>query len=523
MPPPRTPTRTPPRTIGRYALHGEIASGGMATVHFGRLLGPVGFSRTVAIKRLHPQFAKDPEFVSMFLDEARLAGRIRHPNVVPTLDVVAAQGQLFLVMEYVQGESLARLLGATRRQGGGMPAKIVASIVGGALHGLHAAHEAKNERGEPLGIVHRDVSPHNILVGTDGVARVLDFGVAKAVGRLQTTQDGQIKGKIPYMAPEQLRGVEVTRATDVYAASVVLWEALTGRRLFDGDNQAHIMERVLFADVQPPSAVRPELGPAFDALTMRGLDREPSRRFRTAREMALALERTIGVCAPSEVGELVEGIASEMLTQRAQRVAEIEQESRVYDKGELLDELGEPDAHAIDEHARALDADEAPTRIAQPPTPHGRPSREGVAANSQVSSVSLSKPGAETFRHRGKSRVIAIVAALSALAIVGALAIGRLGHHDGEGTRPSSSGTTAPSMSLSSPTPSPSSTPKLVTAPSASESEGPKPIASMTGKPLKPTPSKSKPKSSATATKPGCDPGYTFDAQGVKHYKVECL
>src|SRR6478735_6891812 len=148
----------PLRVVGRYAMYGEIASGGMAAVHYGRLVGQVGFGRTVAIKRLHPQFAKDPEFVSMFLDEARLAGRIQHPNVCPTLDVVATNGELFLVMEYVQGETLARLIRASRQRNEAIPPSIVVSILAGALYGLHAAHEARDQVGEPLNIVHRDIS-----------------------------------------------------------------------------------------------------------------------------------------------------------------------------------------------------------------------------------------------------------------------------------------------------------------------------------------------------------------------------
>jgi serine/threonine-protein kinase len=193
-----------PRIVGRYVLYGEIASGGMATVHFGRLLGPAGFARPVAIKRLHAQFARDPDFVKMFFDEARLAARIAHPNVVPTLDVVAADGEVFLVMEYVRGASLAQLIRTVRRSGERVQPLICVGIVSGMLHGLHAAHEARNDRGERMDLVHRDVSPQNVLVGTDGVPRLLDFGVAKASGRLQTTRDGQLKGKLAYMAPEQV-------------------------------------------------------------------------------------------------------------------------------------------------------------------------------------------------------------------------------------------------------------------------------------------------------------------------------
>jgi serine/threonine-protein kinase len=322
--------------VGRYALYGGIAAGGMATVHLGRLLGPVGFSRTVAIKRLHAQYAQDPEFVSMFLDEARLAARIRHPNVVPTLDVVATSGELFLVMDYVPGESLSRLARAARARMQRMPLRIVSAIMSGVLHGLHAAHEAKSERGEPLGIVHRDVSPQNVLVGTDGTARVLDFGVAKAAGRTQQTRDGQVKGKLSYMAPEQLRGAPVNRKCDVYAAGVVLWELLTGERLFSADNEGALLARVLEGKVTPPSryligshaptfdAEQARALEVLDAVTLRAVHADPDVRFATAREMAIALERCVPPATASEVSEWVEGVASVVLHERAEVVAEIE-------------------------------------------------------------------------------------------------------------------------------------------------------------------------------------------------------
>src|SRR5262245_13924051 len=239
----------PVRVVGRYAVYNEIASGGMATVHVGRLIGPVGFARTVAIKRLYAHYAKDPQFVAMFLDEARLAARILHPNVVQTLDVVPSEGDLFLVMEYVAGESLARLLFASYEQKRSIPPEVVSSIMVGMLHGLHAAHEAKSERGEPLNLVHRDVSPQNVLVGIDGIARVLDFGIAKAALRASSTPGGRMKGKLAYMSPEQLAGVGVDRRADLFSAGIVLWEALTGEQLFVGDDQGKIVGAIMSAPI----------------------------------------------------------------------------------------------------------------------------------------------------------------------------------------------------------------------------------------------------------------------------------
>ena len=326
-----------PRIVGRYAIFDEIASGGMATVYLGRLMGAGGFARTVAIKRLHPQFAKDPEFVAMFLDEARLAARIRHPNVVPTLDVVASKGELFLVMEYVQGESLSRLSRAHRSKGERVPIPVLLRVMTDALQGLHAAHEARDERGLSLEIVHRDVTPQNILVGVDGVGRLLDFGVAKAAGRAQTTREGQIKGKLAYMAPEQLRSSGVTRQTDVYAASVVLWELLAGERLFAGGSEVDIIAKLLKRDIQPPSAVAPGVPKALDDIVMRGLSADVDERYASARDLCVALT-SCGVqeAAGITVGEWVEGLAKEALDARSAKIAAIESqpETDVMDAGQ---------------------------------------------------------------------------------------------------------------------------------------------------------------------------------------------
>jgi hypothetical protein len=317
------------RAVGRYRLYEAIAAGGMATVHYGRMLGPAGFARTVAVKRLHREYARDPEFVAMFMDEARLAARIHHPNVVQTFDVVSSEGELFLIMEYVPAVSLSQLLLAAQTRMERAPLRVAAAIIADVLRGLHAAHEATDEEGNPLDIVHRDVSPQNILVGADGSARVLDFGIAKATGRAtQVTREGQVKGKFAYMAPEQVTNVGVTRQSDIFAASIVLWETLTGTRLFQAESEPALLARVLSAPIEAPSAVVSGLGRALDEVALRGLARDLSMRYQTGREMARDLEAHASLATASQVGEWVERLAGDDLARRAVRVAEIENESR---------------------------------------------------------------------------------------------------------------------------------------------------------------------------------------------------
>jgi serine/threonine protein kinase len=244
------------RVFGRYLILDEIASGGMATVHLAHASGQD--DRFVAVKCMHAHYARDPDFVSMFLDEAMLCTQIRHENVVATIDVSQERDELLLVLELVDGESLSKLVKSLTTRRAKVPQAIASAIVCDMLRGLHAAHEAKNEAGEPLMIVHRDVSPHNVLVGTDGIARVLDFGVAKARGRVQTTQKGQLKGKLAYMSPEQARGRSVDRRSDVFSAGIVLWELLTGARLFEGENEAALLVALLSEVPSAPSKKDPQ-------------------------------------------------------------------------------------------------------------------------------------------------------------------------------------------------------------------------------------------------------------------------
>jgi len=311
------------RMLGRYALGAKIASGGMATVHLGRVIGSLGFKRTVAIKRLHERFATDPKFVSMFVDEARLAARVRHPNVVPTLDVIVDAGEIFVVLEYVHGEPVHRLMQALRK-GQRVPLRVASGIMFGVLLGLHSAHDARNEQGAPLHLVHRDVSPQNIVVGPDGVARVLDFGIAKGFGRLRTTEEREVKGKIAYSSPEQVSGEDTDQRTDVYSASVVLWELIAGVRLFRTDEPGALLRLVTQGTLEPPSAHSSESTPALDAIVMRGLARNPDHRWPTARAMALALEDCIPPATAPHIGAWAAHVAHKPLAERAALIAAME-------------------------------------------------------------------------------------------------------------------------------------------------------------------------------------------------------
>ncbi len=270
----------------------ELATGGMATVYLARLSGVGGFQRFTAIKRLHPHLAREPEFIEMFLEEARLAARIHHPNVVPILEIGTSEEGYYIVMEYVEGDTLGRLLARSAQTGLRLPTKVGLRVIIDMLAGLDAAHELKDDDDNPLGIVHRDISPQNVLVGVDGSARLSDFGVARATSKLSTTRTGQLKGKLAYMAPEQARGAkDIDRRADIFAAGVVLWEVLACRRLFKGDGEADTLNKVLNEPIPPVRSASPIVPAALEAVVGRALERDRTKRYATAAEFADALER----------------------------------------------------------------------------------------------------------------------------------------------------------------------------------------------------------------------------------------
>jgi serine/threonine-protein kinase len=279
--------------LDRFELVAELASGGMATVYLARFVGVAGFQRFVAIKRLHPHLAKDQDFIQMFLDEARLAARLHHPNVVPILEIGVHDEQYYLVMEYIEGDTVGHLMARAEHSNRKIPVPIVIRIMLDTLTGLNAAHDLTDEDGSPLEIVHRDVSPQNILVGVDGVARITDFGVAKAQARLaNATQGGQLKGKLAYMAPEQVRGnATVDRRADVFAAAIVLWELFTGQRLFKAEGEAETLFKVIAAEVPPIRNYEPGVPPEVEVVVRRALAANPNDRFASTADFAEALEQ----------------------------------------------------------------------------------------------------------------------------------------------------------------------------------------------------------------------------------------
>jgi eukaryotic-like serine/threonine-protein kinase len=426
--------QTPSLRLGNYEPLLELASGGMATVYAARQLGAAGFERLVVVKRVHRHLLGNKDFFNMFRDEARIAALIHHPNVVAVSDVVEAEGELLLVMEYVEGSSLSTLRGAAREVNLKFPIPVAARIAVDALAGLQAAHDAVDMRGNKLDLVHRDVSPQNILVGSDGSSRVIDFGIAKARHRLTETKSGSLKGKYSYMAPEQTRGMPVDRRTDIFAWGVVLHEMLTGDRLFRGENEFDTMRRIWEMPIPNPSQVNPTVPPALDAVVQRALARNVDERFASANEALDALEKAAPIGSPRDVAAFVERATGERLRER-KRALHGMLEGRVLPL-------------ALD---LPLDKDDSQTTL----SPHSQPqSRAPIPGGSEGSIALAQKTIVEVPQaHNRNAPAMAILAAITTVAVIAAaVAIGLFANRHNSTAAAGSSGSMTSANAASSPT-----------------------------------------------------------------------
>ncbi|HEY6463832.1 MAG TPA: protein kinase, partial [Polyangiaceae bacterium] len=296
------------REIGKYHLVAELARGGMGIVHLASAQGPGGFSKLLVVKELKPELARDESYVSMFLDEARLAARLGHPNIVQTIEVGSEESRHYMVMEFLDGRSLHRVIRRFREQGG-LPVGAHLRVVAEMLLGLHHAHELADFDGRPLGIVHRDVSPLNVFVTFDGQAKVLDFGIAKSADSSLETKTGILKGRVAYMAPEQAWGQGVDRRSDVYSAGVMIWEAAAGRRLWPGMNDVEILARLLREGPPRLCSVNPDAPEDLEAICARALEKRPEDRYSSAIELLEDLDAHIAsrddAVSIREVGAMV--------------------------------------------------------------------------------------------------------------------------------------------------------------------------------------------------------------------------
>src|SRR6187402_516963 len=369
------------QVLGRYELLLPIAKGGMASVWAARLRGTRGYQKMVAIKTMLPGLVDDLHFERMFLDEASLASQVRHPHVIEILDLGEVDRILYFVMEWVDGEPLNIIMkyAATR---GGIPLAIAVSITAQACRGLHAAHELRDENGTLVGLVHRDVSPQNVLLTYEGVVKVVDFGVAKATGRASNdTEAGQLKGKIAYMSPEQLRGERIDRRTDVFAMGILLYMMTTGTHPFRGDDQSQTIRRI--SDDEPvtaPSAIVPGYPAGLEAVVLQSLAKDASKRYPTANDMLIGLTRALpSSMRPStdeEVAEFLRALLPDRLEKRKNAIKAALEAADRRETGKSAPRLAEAES-----------PDEAPTVL------------EGLVANREVTPSAEgqhSLPGATT-------------------------------------------------------------------------------------------------------------------------------
>jgi serine/threonine-protein kinase len=356
----------PFKRYGRYTLIKKLATGGMAEIWLARQRGLADFKRFVVVKKILSHLAAQDTFVRMFLDEARMSAQLNHPNIVQVYDLGKEGDSYFIAMEFINGENLASIAWRGKKRNKPIPVQFCARILADACKGLHYAHHLRSSDGSPLNIVHRDISPQNLLVTYEGETKVVDFGIAKAASRSEATKTGMLKGKFSYMSPEQCLGSHVDMRSDVFALGIVLYELTTGTRLFKHESELMILEMITKRDVVPPREVNPEIPPALDDIIMRALRKDLDERFQSAQEMQLALEDYLRDCGrPCSNADLAH-------YQRTLFVDHIEE------KQKLLEVASREDIQEVDFDDESTERSGAPRR--QPP-PQGV--RVGPASPSQ--------------------------------------------------------------------------------------------------------------------------------------------
>ena len=537
-----SPRPLPPR-VGRYEILLPIASGGMATVYLARSHGARGFEREVALKLTHAHLAEGGEFAAILLEEGNLAARIRHQNVVSILDVGEDPLGLFLVMEYVEGDTLSNLQRRKTSHGEALPVPIGIRILLDALAGLHAAHELCDEHGVSLNVVHRDFSPQNILVGLDGVAQLTDFGVAKAANSTQHTDTGVVKGKVAYMAPEQARGLKIDRRADVWAAGVVAWEVLAGQRLYpSGDGVATLLRLVS----ERPALLRtvaPQVPAEVERVVAGALEPDTTRRIASAaefaRQLAQACAVTFGVAESAAVAAYVQTTAGPKLVKRREQVAKAAKLRAKMDAlaSASIDASSGNSSGAHRSVGRAPMESELSVRVelddgvtqrmgAAPAVPESLASSD--LHTDRTESASTSEAGAAP--RRSRALVLLLAGAGLVLVLLGTAAVVRRASAPAPVpptvaappvAAPIVAAPAAPPEPLASgaaaavpaPEPPPTTTPRAP-AVTASTPAVPARPGRRISPPLPPTP---------PAAKADCDPPYTLDADGVRIPKRHCF
>jgi len=321
-----------PSRLGRYDILARIAKGGMAEIFLARQKGIKGFSKLVVVKRILPHMAEDPVLLDMFMQEARLAALINHPNVVQIHEVDQYEGSTFIAMEYIEGSSVAAMSRLAHYRKTAIPFPVAGEIVAQVCDGLHAAHELTGEDDVPVGLVHRDISPQNLMVSTSGQVKVLDFGIAKVRGSQVRTEAGQIKGKYPYMSPEQCQGEHLSRGTDIFSLGIVFYEMVVAKRLFKRRTELATMKAITEEELPLPHEKRPGLPVEISRIILRALERRPERRFADAAEMGSTVRRTLADLGyptnPSLLADFLKGECAELLEARAAALRRVQRPSR---------------------------------------------------------------------------------------------------------------------------------------------------------------------------------------------------